>query len=130
MNAELKRMKELAVGEHWIGDPMLLVYCLAANVPVTEVHKQHQEFKTERNGVVPPQYKDAAKLLYQVAGNVDDAEFRSKEGYDMASERICAACLRYLATVMTPAELEQFEATTPIREFKSVMEDIRAMLEE
>ena len=48
----------------------------------------------------------------------------------MATEIICSACLTYLQTVMAPEEFASFKANTPIRKFKSIVEDIFSMLKE
>jgi hypothetical protein len=125
MNEELKRMHDLSIGEHWIADPSLMLFCILTNVQAKDVYKARAEFKG-----IPGSYVEAAKLLYKGVGNSNADELKSPGGYDMAGERICDACLQYLATVMTSAELEQFKTTTPIRTFKSVMADIRAMLDE
>jgi hypothetical protein len=84
----------------------------------------------EFGGTIPPSYVEAAKLLYQVVGQSDDEELKSPQGYDMATEIICSACLTYLQTVMAPEEFASFKANTPIRKFKSIVEDIFSMLKE
>jgi hypothetical protein len=120
---EFQRLHELAVGQHWVNDPQELLYCCLANVDPTRSHL----IKFEG---IPPSYVEAAKLLYQVVGQSDDEELKSPQGYDMAAERICGACLTYLQTVMSAEEFGNFKANTPIRKFKSFMEDVFSMLKE
>src|SRR6266404_4993758 len=120
---EFQRLHELAVGQHWVNDPQELLYCCLANVDPTRSHL----IKFEG---IPPSYVEAAKLLYQVVGQSEDEELKSPQGYEMAAERICSACLEYLQTVMAPEELASFKASTPTRKFKSFMEDIFTMIKE
>jgi hypothetical protein len=121
---EFQRLHELAVGHHFVADPELLLYCCLANIDP----KQSYQIKFEKP--LSPSYEEAAKLLYQVVGQSDDEELKSPQGYHMAAERICSACLEYLQTVMGPEELASFKASTPTRKFKSVVEDIQLMLKD
>lgn len=121
---EFQRLHELAVGQYWIADPQKLLFCCLTNTPAKDNHL------AEFHGTIPSSYEEAAKLLYQVLGQSDDEELKSPQGYDMAAERICSACLEYLQVVMAPDDFASFKANTPIRKFKSVMEDIFSMLKE
>ena len=121
---EFQRLHDLAVGEQWVADPQRLLYLCLTNAPVKNNHL------VEFDGTIPPSYVDAAKILYQVVGQSEDEELKSPQGYDMAAEIICGACLTYLQKELSPEELERFKAETPIRKLKSVMEDIFTMLEE
>jgi hypothetical protein len=121
---EFQRLHELAVGQHWVGDPQRLLYLCLTNAPAKDNHL------VEFDGTIPPSYTEAAKLLYQVVGQSDDQELKSPGGYDMAAEIICGACLTYLQTVMSSEEFGKFKAETPIKKFKSIVEEIVAMLEE
>jgi hypothetical protein len=120
---EFQRLHELAVGKHWVNDSQKLLYCCLTNVDPSRSHL------VEFEGI-PPSYEQAAKLLYQVVGQSDDQELKSSQGYDMAAERICGACLTYLEKVLAPDEFASFKANTPIRNFKSIVEEIFAMFEE
>src|SRR6266404_8579431 len=120
---EFQRLHELAVGQHWVNDPQELLYCCLANVDPTRSHL----IKFEG---IPPSYVEAAKLLYQVVGQSDDEGLKSPQGYDMAQEIICGACLTYLERVMAPDDFASFKASTPTRKFKSIMEDISTMIKE
>lgn len=121
---EFQRLHELAVGQYWIADPQKLLFCCLTNTPAKDNHL------VEFDGTIPPSYVEAAKLLYQIVGQSDDQELKSLEGYDMAAEIICGACLTYLRTVMAPEEFASFKAKTPIRKFKSIMEEIFVMTKE
>jgi hypothetical protein len=120
---EFQRLHELAAGQHFVADDQKLLYCCLTNVEPKSSHS------VEFEGI-PSSYLEAAKLLYQVVGQSEDQELKSPQAYDMAAERICGACLTYLQTVMSPEEFGNFKAKTPIRKFKSVMEDIFSMLDE
>jgi len=120
---ESRRLHELSVGQYWVNDPQKLLYCCLTNVDPARAHS------VEFEGI-PPSYEEAAKLLYQVVGQSDDEELKSAQGYDMAQERICSACLDYLQTVMAPDDFASFRASTPARQFKSVLEDIQLMLKD
>lgn len=120
---EFQRLHELAVGQHWVNDPQKLLYCCLTNVDPIRSHL------VEFEGI-PPSYEEAAKLLYQVVGQSDDEELKSSQGYDMAAEIICGACLTYLERVMAPDDFASFKAKTPIRKFKSIVEEIFSMIEE
>ena len=121
---EFQRLHELAVGHHFVADPELLLYCCLANIDP----KQSYQVKFEKP--LSPSYEEAAKILYQVVGQSDDEELKSPQDYDMCAERICSACLDYLQVVMAPDGFASFKANTPIRNFKSIMEDISSMIKE
>jgi hypothetical protein len=121
---ELQRLHELAVGRYWIADPQKLLFCCLTNTPAKDNHL------VEFDGTIPQSYVEAAKLLYQVVGQSDDEELKSPGGYDIAAEIICGACLTYLQKEMSPEEFGKFEAETPIRKFKNIMEEMFAMFEE
>lgn len=121
---EFKRLHDLAVGENWVGDSQRLLYLCLTNAPAKNNHL------VEFGGVIPPAYKEAAKLLFQILAQSDDEELKSPQGYDMAAERICSACLEYIQTVMAPEEFASFVVSTPTRKFKSVLEDIQLMLKD
>ena len=120
---EFQRLHELSVGKHWVNDPQKLLYCCLTNVDPIRSHL------VEFEGI-PPSYVDAAKILYQVVGQSEDEELKSPQGYDMAAEIICGACLIYLERVMAPEEFASFKANTPIRKFKSIVEEIFTMIKE
>jgi hypothetical protein len=121
---EFQRLHELAVGHHWIADPQRLLFCCLTNTPAKDNHL------VKFDGTIPPSYVDAAKILYQVVGQSEDEELKSPGGYDMAQEIICGACLTYLERVMAPDDFASFKANTPIRKFKSIVQEIFQMLEE
>jgi hypothetical protein len=121
---EFQRLHDLASGEHWVGDPQRLLYLCLTNAPAKDNHL------VEFDGNIPPSYEEAAKLLYQVVGKSDDEELKSPQGYDLAQEIICGACLTYLERVMAPEEFASFKANTPIRQLKSIVQEIFSMLEE
>jgi hypothetical protein len=121
---EFQRLHDLAVGEQWVADPQRLLYLCLTNAPAKNNHL------VEFDGTIPPSYEEAAKLLFQILAQSDDEELKSPGGYDMTQEIICGACLTYLQTVMAPEELASFKAKTPIRKFKSIMEEIFSMLGE
>jgi hypothetical protein len=121
---EFQRLHDLAVGQYWIADPQKLLFCCLTNAPAKDNHL------VEFDGTIPPSYFEAAKILYQVVGRSEDKELKSQEGYDMEAERICGACLTYLQTAMSPEEFGNFKAKTPIRKFKSIVEEMFAMFEE
>jgi hypothetical protein len=134
MNTELQRMKALAVGEHWIADPALLLYAIVSNVSAEDVTLLRYQFdaldgrKPFPWTIIPTSAVEAVKLVYRVVGTSTDDGLKScPEQYDLAAERVCDACISYLKTVMSPTELAEFQKTTPIRKFKSVMDDIRKM---
>jgi hypothetical protein len=124
IDSEMVRLKELAVGKHWVNDPEQLLYCCLANIEPKNSHL------VEFERPLSPSYVEAAKLLYQVVGQSDAEELKSPQGYDMAGERICGACLAYLQTVLAPDEFASFKAETPTRKFKGIVEEIFAMFEE
>ena len=68
---EFQRLHDLAAGEHWVGDPQRFLYLCLTNAPAKDNHL------VEFDGIIPPSYEEAAKLLYQVVGQSDDAELRS-----------------------------------------------------
>ena len=121
---EFQRLHDLAVGERWVANSQKLLYLCLTNAPVKNNHL------VEFDGTIPPDFKEAAKFLYQLVGQSDDQELKSPGGYDMAAEIICGACLTYLQTVMSPEEFGNFKANTPIRKFKSFMEEVFVMLKE
>jgi hypothetical protein len=121
---EFQRMHDLAVGERWVADPQRLLYLCLTNAPAKNNHL------VEFDGTIPPSYEEAAKILYQVVGQSDDEELKSPQGYDMAAEIICGACLTYLERVMAPDDFASFKASTPTRKFKNVLEDIQLMLKD
>jgi len=120
---EFQRFHELAVGQYWVNDPQKLLYCCLTNVEPTRAHL------VEFEGI-PPSYVDAVKLLFQILAQSDDEELKSPQGYDLTQEILCAACLTYLQTVMSAEEFGSFEAKTPTRKFKSIVQEIFSMLEE
>jgi hypothetical protein len=121
---EFQRLHELAVGRYWIADPQKLLFCCLTNTPAKDNHL------VEFDGTIPPSYVEAAKILYQVVGRSEDEELKSPGGYDMAQEIICGACLTYLERVMAPDDFASFKAKTPIRKFKSIVQEMFSMLEE
>lgn len=134
MNAELKRMRDIAIGEHWIDDPKLMLFCVLTDGPAKDAYRARGGFKG-----IPDSYVEAAKLLYKGVGNSNAEELKTITKvngtsdiveYDLAAERICDACLEYLSTVLSREDLTTFKKSTPIRKLKTVMEDIRKMIEE
>jgi hypothetical protein len=121
---EFQRLHALAAGQYWIADPQKLLFCCLTNTPAKDNHL------VEFDGTIPSSYVDAAKFLYQLVGQSDDQELKSPDGYDMAAEIICGACLTYLQKELSPEEFGKFKAETPIRKFKSIMEEMFAMLKE
>jgi hypothetical protein len=121
---EFQRLHSLASGEHWVADPQRLLYLCLTNAPAKNNHL------VEWDGNISPSYEQAAKILYQVVGQSDDEELKSPQGYDVAAEIICGACLTYLERVMAPDDFASFEAKTPIRKFKSIVQEMFSMLEE
>ncbi len=121
---EFQRLHELAVGQYWVNDPQKLLYLCLTNAPAKDNHL------VEFDGTIPSTYEEAAKLLFQILAQSDDEELKSHQGYDMAQEIICGACLTYLQTVMSAEEFGNFKANTPIRTFKSFMEEVFTMLKE
>ena len=120
---EFQRLHELAVGKYWVNDPQKLLYCCLTNVDPTRAHL------VEFEGI-PPSYEEAAKILFQILAQSDDEELKSPGGFDMTQEILCGACLTYLQTVMSAEEFGKFKAETPIRRFKSIMEEIFTMIKE
>jgi hypothetical protein len=120
---EFQRLHELAVGRYWVADPQKLLFCCLTNAPAKDNHL------VEFDGI-PPSYEEAAKLLFQILAQSDDEELKSPGGYDMTQEIVCGACLTYLERIMAPDDFASFKANTPIRKFKSIMEEISAMFEE
>jgi hypothetical protein len=121
---EFQRLHELSVGHYWVNDPEQLLYCCLESVEPKNSHL------VEFEKPLSSSYIEAVKFLYQAVGQSNDEELKSPQGYDMAAERICGACLAYLERVMAPDEFASFKAANPTRKFKSIMHEICAMFEE
>ena len=116
-NSEMYRLWDLSAGYNWVGDAVTMLFACLTNVAPREA------CRLEFDGVIPPSYQPAALLLYRVAAD-------SEELKGMASQRICNAIEKFLLTTMSADEVkdftEQYQLKTPIRRYRSILEEMEA----